>query len=655
MALELITPIVTPTEPIFVVVEGSGAHKDKQPKPPERASSYRNPLSVQTQIDRATETALDDINAVSHEQVNKALVESEQTYIDAVWASDRQKAGTDPKKLAEADTKHAKLVEIYEAASAEQLLSQMNELARGADVPELSQTSEIKVPAELAGANLPESPELQRHLLGQLESEVKKLVRSVDKQKKLMASLGRSMQDITSAWNQLSGTKTTQDIYRYLKMDMMLSVVQENESAKVLLGDHGINHVDVWDKRIALDLADEMNLEALSKTRIGAAAKIHDVGYIRPEVASQIQKGVFGADKNHAVVGAKVFRQMYRFGFYKGLYRDPQSFKNIHDAVTYHDQMGKVNIRDHGDSAAMERSVLIIADNAAVFGEEKLPGAVVAAPDILIPAMYKIKLAKENFTRMDENGKRTPDKERIKAKIADIRTKAAAQVKTGDRFSASEQAELELAISQLNDLSPDFLPGRLSTSVDVAKECGYDPTTGKVHLNFTPAQELSDLFGRPANMQYEKMLRELGCPEDQIAQAMSQPSVEVADGQVVVYMKQEAVPVESEFSQAAKLEITRLRMENQPYIQLNKLIRSFIVDPSHPDYFVNRLSDSQKGEIFYLELMMSGGDYFQNASLDTLTPNAIICAMQTTEGQQGFVKHLLDERAQMADKFLNRK
>jgi hypothetical protein len=436
-------------------------------------------------------------------------------------------------------------------------------------------------------------------------------------------------------------------------MDMMLSVVQERESAKVLLGDHGINHIDNWDKRIALDLADEMGLSGVQKTRIGAAAKIHDVGYIRPEVASQIQKGVFGADKNHAVVGAKVFREMYRLGFYQGLYNDPESFNNIHDAVQHHDQMGKVNIRDRSDTAAMERSVLIIADNAAVFGEHKLPGAVVAAPDILIPAMYKIKLAKENFTRVDDKtGQRVFDKDRIQQEMANIRTDAAEKVKAGGRFSQNEQAELELAISQLNELSPDFLPGRLSTSVDVQKECGYDRATGKVFLNFKPAQELSDLFGRPANMQYEKMLRELGCPEENIAQALTQSSVDVAESQVTVFMQRDSIPVESEFSQATKLEITRLRMENQPYIHLNKLIRSFMLDPADPDFVLNRLADPKGGEIFYCELMMSGGELFNVPGNDTIPPSAIINALQTQEGRLGLANHLLEKRAQVAERFL---
>lgn len=631
-------------------------------KPPEIASvkkALEAPIGAEAaivKVGQLTDEARAEARAPVETEVLNVAQQSELDYIYAVWQEDLNKAGSDPGNKEAADKKHRKLVEVYESASAIKTLDKMNKLASDAGVEGISQTSSCELGSDMEGQRFGDNPEIAKRMLSQLEKEVKVLVRGKNKQKKLMTSLGRSAADIASALNSVPPLMTTgdvQDIYRYLKLDMMLSVVQERESAKVLIGDHGIMHVDDWDKRIALDIADDMGLSGVQKTRIGAAAKIHDIGYVNDIVAGETQQGGFGIDKNHAVVGAKIFRELSSLGFYKGLFNhDAQSVLNIHESVLFHDQVAKLDPNNKTDPNAQERSCLIAADVAAIFQEHKMPNAVVVAPEVFITAMYKIKLANENYTVKDpKTGERVPDKSRVDPELERIKAEATAQIDKMENLSEEERTELKGTVTQLNHNTHKILPGRLTTNVDVNKECGFNKDTGQIEFNFTPAVELSSIFGRNSNKQMGKMLEEFGSTPEEIKAFMTQNYADVAGGKVRITMNKETVPIESELQDKARRIVEKLRLENQAYLMANERLRATMVPSDHPDYILNIFLDPKAAVAYYAEMMMTGADFFKRYGAGT--PDAIIPLLQQPTVMSAYQEHLFNQRLQVADSFLH--
>lgn len=599
------------------------------------------------------------VGELSEPEVIRGLENQELKYIADAYQADKAKANGDGKKLTEAEAKHLMLVEVYESASFDGYLGHLNKITSAAGLPEMSMDYNVSVPEAFKDTQFLDNPELRKHLLQELDTELGKLVHDTHKRETALSLFGDVMENIAAAKDQFMGTGDTREIYRLLRFQMLSDVHQERESAKVMLGDHGFGHSLGWDARIALKLAEEMKLSPLSKTRIFFAAANHDKGYALSKVV-EINKTKFGAERNHGVHAARIYREALQKGLFNGLYgNDIESINSIFGAELNHDNFRHVDLKDKRDLPAIEKSLLVAADLTAVW-EDKMPPAVATAPEIMLPAMYKIKVAAENLWVKNAKGERVFDEKGFAEALTRIKVDASAQLDSSTDIHSDDKQSIAIVIDHLSALDPKFVPGRLTTLVDT-KESWYDATSNRLCFAFRTVDEegIGALFGRGASKdQIIKLYTECGLPADKVDDALTKPFVDVGDHFRIYRQtgKVESIEGETEFHKSAREVLTTLRQENQEYLRVNEVLKDIKVGETHPQSLIARLTDPNTvfSDLYLEKLKVAGGSHFFRDG-KWVEKNDIIAELRTTEGMGNFEDSLYQTRAEVAKNILNKK
>lgn len=628
-------------------------------KKPETSPLFTNVeiLTVQdtaARVSQLAEQANTEIAALAEKAlpIQTELANAELLYLNEANSKDLANAKT-AEEIATAKAKHAEYARIYEEeATGEVSLAQINEMTKEANLPVLDAQPTLHVRQDIAkeveAVGFQKSEAAQRYLLDELKKELDLLSKDMGRRDIIARDLQDTMKNLTSAYPHLTGSGKPEDIHLALRTKMLYSVLQDRKSDHLTTGNHGGPHVLDWDTRVAVDIGRDMGMTPEEELLLRFAVNFHDIGYTLPSVDRNLHDKNYWIDRRHEVQGAKVMRALGEKGIFRGLFTDSYSLSTMHDTILNHAKIDKLDLRDPN---VRIRNALIAADITSVY-DRKVPYSFEVAPDIMLGATFKIKVAKENIK----------DPTQLAAALEKIKSEAALKARNDKELSTSEYAlECVLdSITQLSEATPDVLPGRLGYLEDMG-HCGFDPQGGKekngeIYFIFTEAGHedifgrplLKALFGRKVEGQKQKSAGELEAVEDQ--------------QQAGIFLSKRGIRIEfrpgkpdatlPKAQERTKAVLNTLFSLNRDYMTINNML-SMLINPKNPDGLSHTLKDETgKGNLLYQQLLVvAGSSLYRNGTI--LDRQELIAELQTDTGKENLVKSLYAKRGKTAERILN--